>query len=77
MKHIQSMKHIQALIDSGWVLRVTWQEHGDMPYVAQVDNPKPVWDVTSGHAHVGRTVETALLQLDDYVAAEGKTGATK
>lgn len=66
------MKHIQALVDRGWVLRVTKQGWGDMPYTAQVDDPNPELDVTSGHAHVGVTVETALLQLDAFVASQGK-----
>lgn len=67
------MKHIQACIDRGWVLEVRKDTDASLGlYIAMVNDPNPKMDVTSGHAHIGRTVETALLQLDDYIASQGK-----
>jgi hypothetical protein len=73
------VKNIQALIDRGWILKVSKNRDvwSDMNYLADISNPEPQMNECGGHAHFGRTVETALLQLDDYVAAQGKSEGTK
>lgn len=63
------MKHVQRLLDAGWILEVKRTEFNkERPYLANVHNPKMPMNEVSAHSVLSESATEALFKLELYVA---------